>query len=130
MNVLFICNGNVARSQIAEALWNWHFGKTIGMASSAGVNPNYELADQFKVVMKELGVPIDGHRSKHVNEFDLNDFEWIVTFSNEADEYVKAHNVSANHCHYDVSDPGWNGTIEQYRYTRDVIDMIVTGEWQ
>ena len=130
MKVLFVCNGNVARSQIAEALWNWSFGKELGYASSAGVNPNYELADQFKVVMDEWGVPIDGHRSKHVNEFDLEDFEWVVTFSDDAKLYVENSNKSVDHSHFDIPDPGWNGTIEQYRWTRDVVDMVVTGEWQ
>ena len=123
MNILFVCNGNVARSQMAEALWNEFYGE--GTAFSAGVNPNYELADQFKVVMGEWSVPIDGHRSKHINEFNLEDFDIVVTFSQDAFNYVVIDNKYNQHKHFDVPDPGWNGSIEEYKNVRKIIHSIV-----
>jgi len=65
--VLFLCTGNSARSQMAEALLRRHAGEVFDVYSAGtepkGVNP---LTVQ---VLDEIGLPTDGLRSKGVTEF-------------------------------------------------------------
>jgi arsenate reductase len=66
-NVLFLCTGNSARSQMAEAILRKHAGDVFDVYSAGtepkGVNP---LTVR---VLNEIGLPTEGLRSKGVNEF-------------------------------------------------------------
>jgi arsenate reductase len=66
-NVLFLCTGNSARSQIAEALLRKHAGDMFDVYSAGtepkGVNP---LTVR---VLSEIGIPTAGLHSKGVKEF-------------------------------------------------------------
>lgn len=67
-NVLFLCTGNSARSILAEALMN-HVGKGRFRAFSAGSSPKGEVHPTALQVLTELGLPIEGLRSKRWDEF-------------------------------------------------------------
>ena len=82
--VLFICTHNSARSQMAEALLNHLYGDRYA-AESAGtvatrVNP-YAIE-----AMKEVGISMDGHRSKSIEEFRGRIFDVVVTVCDNARE--------------------------------------------
>ncbi len=66
-NVLFLCTGNSARSQMAEAILRKHAGDIFDVYSAGtepkGVNP------LTVSVLNEIGLPTDGLRSKGVKEF-------------------------------------------------------------
>jgi arsenate reductase len=65
--VLFLCTGNSARSQMAEALLRQYGGEGYE-AFSAGLEP--KGINPFAVqAMKELGIDISGQRSKNVSEY-------------------------------------------------------------
>jgi len=66
-NVLFLCTGNSARSQMAEALLREHAGDVFD-AYSAGTNPQGVNPLTLRV-LDEVGLPTDGLRSKGVREF-------------------------------------------------------------
>lgn len=67
MNVLFLCTGNSARSQMAEAFLR-HYGGERFSAYSAGLNPS--TTNPYTVrVMEELGFDLSEHRAKSVKEF-------------------------------------------------------------
>ena len=67
MNVLFLCTGNSARSQMAEAFLR-HYGGERFNAYSAGLAPS--VIDPYTVrVMDELGFDMAGHRAKSVREY-------------------------------------------------------------
>ncbi len=82
--VLFICTHNSARSQMAEAFLNHLYGDEY-TAESAGtvatrVNP-YAIR-----AMEEIGISMDSHRSKSIEEFRGQKFDVVVTVCDNARE--------------------------------------------
>src|SRR5512142_1636062 len=83
LKVLFLCTGNACRSQMAEG-WAKALKSDRIEAHSAGVSPCFvhPLAAR---VMKEAGVDISGQYSKHVDELQGIDFDYVVTLCDYAD---------------------------------------------
>lgn len=65
--VMFLCTGNSARSQMAEALLRRHAGDRFE-AHSAGTDPK-GLHPLTVRVMEEIGISLQTHRSKGVGEY-------------------------------------------------------------
>jgi arsenate reductase len=76
-NVLFLCNHNSARSQMAEGLLKSLYGKYYDV-KSAGNNPS-TLNPYAVEVMAEIGVDISKHRSNSLKAFEGLKFDYIVT---------------------------------------------------
>jgi arsenate reductase len=84
-NVLFLCTGNSARSQMAEAFLRKLGGEQFEV-SSAGLEPK-GLHPLTKLVMSEIGYDLTGHRSKSVDEFlGRQHFNFIITVCDNADQ--------------------------------------------
>src|ERR1700737_3159708 len=75
--VLILCTGNSARSQMAEGLLRHDEGDRFEV-ESAGTRPGHVRPEAI-AVMKELGIDISGHRSKHVQEFENQRFDYVLT---------------------------------------------------
>jgi arsenate reductase (thioredoxin) len=75
--VLFLCNHNSARSQMAEGLLKSLYGEYYE-TYSAGSNPSSVNPCAVKV-MGEVGVDISGNRSKSIQEFEGLKFDYVVT---------------------------------------------------
>jgi arsenate reductase len=75
--VLFICNHNSARSQIAEGLLKSLYGEYYEVYS-AGSNPTIVNPYAIKV-LEEISVDISGNRSKNLKEFEDLEFDYVVT---------------------------------------------------
>lgn len=71
-NVLFICSGNSARSIMGESIMNFH-SKGEFKAHSAGFQPRGEIMPQTLFLLRQLSMPTDHLRSKHVSEFTAPD---------------------------------------------------------
>lgn len=78
IKVLFLCRGNTARSQMAEAFLRKEAGDRFE-AYSAGLQPS-EIHPYIKRVMEEIGIDITGQYSKGVEEYlGKVNFEYIIT---------------------------------------------------
>src|SRR5690606_20734362 len=75
--VLFLCTGNSARSQIAEAL-PIHLSRGGVLAASAGSQPN-PLHRHAVCVMRRYGLDIATNRSKHLDELVGERFDKVIT---------------------------------------------------
>ncbi len=85
-NVLFLCTGNSARSIIAEAITN-QIGKTRFQAFSAGSHPRGEVHPMALQVLREVGLPTEGLRSKPWDEFaqpGAPDLDMVITVCDRA----------------------------------------------
>ncbi len=103
--VIFLCTGNSARSQMAEALLRQHAGDDFEVYSAGtepkGMNP-YTVQ-----VMQELGVDMSAHHSKSVREFlgHMN-FGYVITVCDDAEENCPAVFLSqGQHLHWSFEDP-------------------------
>jgi arsenate reductase (thioredoxin) len=88
LRVLFLCTGNSARSQMAEGLLQF-FGKDDFDAFSAGSAP-HGVDPRAVQVMSELGIDIVSQRSKHLNEFRDQPFDYMITLCDPAHEECPA----------------------------------------
>jgi arsenate reductase len=83
--VLFLCTGNFARSQIAEAFLR-HYGSDQFEAHSAGLNPK-GIHPLTEIVMEEIGIPLTGHSSKGVKEYlGKVHFQYLITVCDKAEQ--------------------------------------------
>jgi arsenate reductase len=82
--VLILCTGNSARSQMAEGLLRHDAGDRFEV-ESAGTKPGQVRPEAIEV-MRELGIDISGHRSKHVDEFAGRKFDTVLTVCDNARE--------------------------------------------
>ncbi len=82
--VLILCTGNSARSQMAEGLLRDDAGDRFEVFS-AGTSPS-RVRPEAIAAMRELGIDISGHRSKNVDEFDGQDFDYVLTVCDNAKE--------------------------------------------
>ena len=82
--VLILCTGNSCRSQLAEAIWRHEAGDRYEVFSAGtqpkGINP------RTGVVLRELSISLDGHRSKDVREFFGQPFDLVITVCDHARE--------------------------------------------
>jgi len=82
--ILFICTHNSARSHMAEGLVNTFYGDRLE-AHSAGTEP-FQINPLTIRVMAEIGIDISGNHSKGVEDFLDQDFEYVVTVCDHANE--------------------------------------------
>ncbi|EHQ35117.1 arsenate reductase/protein-tyrosine-phosphatase family protein [Methanoplanus limicola] len=75
--VLFICNHNAGRSQMAQGLLN-HYSGDKYEAFSAGLNPTESVNPHTIEVLKEIGIDISGKTPLHVSEYRDVKFDEIV----------------------------------------------------
>ena len=82
--VLFLCTGNTARSQMAEAFLRKYAGKHFEVYS-AGFNPSV-INPYIERVMQEIGVDLSGQYSKSVREYlGKMSFSYLITVCAEAE---------------------------------------------
>jgi len=82
--VLFICTHNSARSQMAEGFLNTLYGDRYE-AHSAGVTPA-RINPYVVKAMAEIGIGISKNRSKSIEEFRRENFNYVVTVCDSARE--------------------------------------------
>ena len=101
--VLFLCTGNSARSQIAEALLRHLSGNTVE-AFSAGSSPK-PLHPNAVRVMRERGLDISGHRPKHLRVFSRRRFDYVISLCDRVREVCPEFPGAPQTIHWSIPDP-------------------------
>jgi ArsR family transcriptional regulator, arsenate/arsenite/antimonite-responsive transcriptional repressor / arsenate reductase (thioredoxin) len=112
--VLFLCTGNSARSQMAEALLEHRSGHTIE-ARSAGSHPK-ALHPNAVRVMAERGIDISGHTTKHVRRFTRTRFDSVVTLCDKVREVCPELPGGPVSAHWSMADPATEGATDDETY--------------
>ncbi len=131
--VLFLCTGNSARSQMAEAFLRQYAGDRFE-AHSAGLAPKaiHPLTLQ---VMEEIGCPLTGQSSKGVNVYlGKTHFQYLITVCDQAEQNCPTLWPGVNQrLHWSFEDPAaFQGSedekLAKFRAVRDQIEQKVR-EW-
>jgi chromate transporter len=101
--VLFLCTGNSARSQLAEALLEQLGGDAIE-AASAGSQPK-PLHPDAVLVMREHGLDISGRRAKHLDTFAGQRFGYVVSLCDRVREVCPEFPGHPQMIHWSIADP-------------------------
>ena len=101
--VLILCTGNSARSQMAEGLLRHDAGDLFDV-ESAGTKPGFVRPEAI-AAMKELGIDISCHRSKHVDEFEGQMFDYVLTVCDNAREACPVFFGAVKRLHHSFDDP-------------------------
>jgi arsenate reductase len=101
--VLILCTGNSARSQMAEGLLRHDAGDRFEVAS-AGVNPT-QVRPEAIAAMREVGIDISNHRSKSVDEFIGQEFDYVITVCDNANEQCPLFPGKTQRIHWSFEDP-------------------------
>ena len=101
--ILVLCTGNSARSQMAEGLMRHEAGGHFDVFS-AGTKPSTVRPEAIGV-MREVGIDISSHRSKHVDEFAGQEFDIVVTVCDNAKESCPVFPARTLRLHWPFEDP-------------------------
>ena len=104
--VLFLCTGNAARSQMAEALARLDHGTVLDPVS-AGSRPAFGVHSLAMDVIAELGADISGARSKSADEFRDTDFDVVVTVCDSAAQDCPVWPNAKRLEHWSIEDPSF-----------------------
>ncbi len=135
--VLFICNHNSARSQMAEGLLKSLYGEYYDVYS-AGSNPSTVNPYAVKV-LEELNVDISDNRSKSLKEFEGFQFDYVVTVCGGEGEVCPFFPGGKNYLHESFEDPttvdgSEHEKTDAFRRIRDEIKEWIMetfrGEWK
>lgn len=125
MKILILCAGNSCRSQMAEGFLK-SFDKKL-IVFSAGTQPT-EKVNPFAIqVMSEAGIDLSQNKTKNVEEFLSQEFDYVITVCDDAKETCPVFTGKVDHrLHMGFIDPaGAKGTDEQiikeFRKVRDEI---------
>ena len=122
--VLILCTGNSARSQIAEGLLRNEYGDQF-QVFSAGTKPSQVRPEAIEV-MREVGIDISGHRSKSVEEFAGQNFDYVITVCDNAKQNCPFFPGKAERLHWSFTDPAeaqgtWEEKLAEFRRVRNQI---------
>jgi protein-tyrosine-phosphatase/DNA-binding transcriptional ArsR family regulator len=112
--VLFLCTGNSARSQIAEALVE-HRSSGAVEARSAGSHPKSLHANAVRV-MAERGIDISGNATKHFRRYARGHFDYVVTLCDKVREICPEFPGAPIATHWSIADPAAAGESDETTY--------------
>jgi arsenate reductase len=123
--VLILCTGNSARSQMAEGLLRHIAGDSFDV-ESAGVEPSH-VRPQAIEAMREIGIDISGQRSKSVDGFSGQEFDYVITVCGNANERCPVFPRKTERIHWSFEDPAAaqgdeKAVLSVFRRVRDEIE--------
>src|SRR5471030_3243624 len=127
-SILILCTGNSCRSHLAEGILRAHAGDLFEV-HSAGSKPAGYVHPKAIQVLKEIGIDISDHTSKHMNEFLDRKMTTVITVCGNADQACPMFPGQVNRHHWGFDDPAHaTGTEEEivavFRRVRDQIKLV------
>ncbi|MEM0965988.1 MAG: arsenate reductase ArsC [Verrucomicrobiota bacterium] len=127
--VLILCTGNSCRSHMAEGILR-ETGGDLFEVYSAGAKPAGYVHPKAITVMKEIGIDISSHTSKHLDEFLDRGMNTVITVCDNAAEACPTFPGKVNRHHWSFPDPAHaKGTeteiLTEFRRVRDAIAMVI-----
>jgi protein-tyrosine-phosphatase/DNA-binding transcriptional ArsR family regulator len=107
-SVLFLCTGNSARSQIAEALLRHHGGDAVEVFS-AGSHPKRLHPSAVRVMRERFGIDIAGQQVKHLSEFAGRRFDYVISLCDRLREVCPDFPGPPEMIHWSIPDPAAEG---------------------
>lgn len=102
--VLFLCTGNSARSQIAEAILN-RKGRGRFVAESAGSRPVLRVNPYAVEVLRESGIEWQGHSPRGLDGLDRTAWDFVITVCDKAKEACPVFLGQPILAHWGMPDP-------------------------
>jgi len=126
--VLILCTGNSCRSHLAEGVLRHAAGDLLEVVS-AGSRPAGHVHPLAIEVMREIGIDLSGHTSKHLQEFTTQRIETVITVCGNADQACPVFPGQVNRHHWPFDDPAHaTGSDEEkklvFRRVRDEIRAV------
>ena len=123
--ILILCTGNSCRSHLAEGILRAALNDDFRVAS-AGSKPAGYVHPLAIQVMREIGIDIGAHHSKHLDEFLSDDVATVITVCGNADQVCPIFPGQMHRHHWGFDDPAHaTGSEEQqlavFRRVRDEI---------
>lgn len=104
--ILFLCTGNAARSQMAEAIARAFHGDVVDVVS-AGSRPTGWVHPLAVRAMAEVGVDMDGHTSKSAEPFLNQELDVVVTVCDSAAQDCPTWPNAKRIEHWPIVDPSY-----------------------
>lgn len=129
-NVLILCTGNSCRSHMAEGVLRAAAGDVVAV-HSAGSKPAGYVHPKAIEVMREIGIDLSAHTSKHMKEFMHTPITTVITVCGVADQACPIFPGQVNRHHWRFDDPAHaTGTdaevLAEFRRVRDEIRKVFT----
>lgn len=115
VRVLFLCTGNSARSQMAEALARAWSGGAVE-AYSAGSHPKPLHPNAVRVMREEHGLDLAGHSSKHLDVFGGQRFDWVISLCDRVREVCPEFPGHPEVVHWSIPNPAESAADDDATY--------------
>ncbi len=111
VRVQFLCTGNSARSQMAEALARARSGGAVE-AVSAGSHPKPLHPNAVRVMREEYGLDLSGQVSKHLDVYANERFDWVISLCDRVREVCPEFPGRPEVIHWSIANPATGGDDE------------------
>ncbi|WP_257254299.1 MULTISPECIES: metalloregulator ArsR/SmtB family transcription factor [unclassified Endozoicomonas] len=120
LSILFLCTGNSARSQLAEAIFRNMAGNDFRVFS-AGTQPQ-GIDDRVFQTLKKRGIPTDGLKSESLEDLDEQQFDYVITLCDNAKNECAHYPQSDALLHWDLADPRQQDGLTPFDNTADILE--------
>ncbi|KEQ18738.1 hypothetical protein GZ78_01160 [Endozoicomonas numazuensis] len=123
LSILFLCTGNSARSQLAEAVFRDMAGDDFRVFS-AGTQPQ-GIDDRVFQTLKELDIPADGLKSQSLDDLDEQHFDYVITLCDNAKNECAHYPPSDALLHWDLEDPKFLDGLTPFINTAHILQQQI-----
>lgn len=102
--ILFLCTGNSARSQMAEAMARSRSGGAIE-AFSAGSHPKPVDPNAVRIMREQFGIDLRRQTSKHLKVFANRRFDWVISLCDKVREVCPEFPGHPETIHWSIANP-------------------------